>query len=90
MPAWSVPGSQSVLNPLIRRQRTRTSCIVWLRAWPMCSMPVTFGGGITTEYGVPPSDGSAWKYPFFSHIGYHLASAAFASYLLSIILISAF
>ena len=78
MPAWSVPGSHSVLKPRIRRQRTRTSWIVWLSAWPMCRMPVTFGGGITTEYGVP-CPGSSWKYPFFSQMGYHLASAALAS-----------
>ena len=44
----------------------------------MWRMPVTFGGGITTEYGSRPS-GSWWKHPFSSQNLYHLASAAFAS-----------
>jgi hypothetical protein len=48
MPAWSMPGCQSTLNPRILRQRTRTSSSVHMSAWPMCSEPVTFGGGIGT------------------------------------------
>ena len=55
----------------------------------MCRMPVTFGGGMTTEYGVP-LPGSSWKQPLFSQNGYHLASAALESYLFSIILLVAF
>ena len=27
--------------------------IVSCSAWPMCSVPVTFGGGITMQYGAP-------------------------------------
>ena len=49
MPAWSVPGCQRVSWPRIRCQRTRMSCSVLLKACPMCSEPVTLGGGITTE-----------------------------------------
>ncbi len=45
IPAWSYPGCQSVSKPRIRCQRTRTSWIEPLSAWPMCSSPVTFGGG---------------------------------------------
>ena len=49
MPAWSVPGCQSVSKPRIRCQRTRMSCNVLLKACPMCSDPVTLGGGIITQ-----------------------------------------
>ncbi len=49
MPAWSVPGCHSVSKPRIRCQRTRMSCSVLLRAWPMCSEPVTLGGGIMMQ-----------------------------------------
>ena len=49
MPAWSWPGCQSVSKPRIRCQRTRISCSVLLNAWPMCSEPVTFGGGIMMQ-----------------------------------------
>jgi hypothetical protein len=45
IPAWSYPGCQSVSNPRIRCQRISTSWIAPLSAWPMCSSPVTFGGG---------------------------------------------
>ena len=77
MPAWSVPGTQSVSKPRMRCQRTSTSWIVSLSAWPMWRMPVTFGGGMTTEYGSPVPDGL--NAPEFSQIGYHLASTAFGS-----------
>ena len=46
MPAWSRPGSQSASKPLMRFQRTITSCSVCVNAWPMCSEPVTLGGGM--------------------------------------------
>ena len=46
MPAWSVPGSQSVRRPCMRRKRTMQSCSVANMAWPMCRRPVTFGGGM--------------------------------------------
>ena len=51
MPAWSVPGCQSTSRPRIRSKRASTSCSVLLSAWPICSEPVTFGGGITMENG---------------------------------------
>ena len=38
----------------MRRQRTCASMIECSNMWPMCSEPVTFGGGITSEkYGSP-------------------------------------
>ena len=32
--------------------------IVCWNAWPMCSEPVTFGGGIMMQYGLPLPLGS--------------------------------
>jgi hypothetical protein len=61
MPAWSVPGCQRVLKPSIRFMRIITSCRVSLRPWPMCSEPVTFGGGMTIAYGFLGEAGSARK-----------------------------
>ena len=49
MPAWSVPGSQSALKPCMRCQRISRSWIVSVSAWPMCSAPVTLGGGIMMQ-----------------------------------------
>ena len=46
MPAWSVPGSQSVGRPRMRWKRAMMSCSVTNMAWPMCRRPVTFGGGM--------------------------------------------
>ena len=46
MPAWSVPGCHSTSRPCMRRQRISVSCTVKVSAWPMCRLPVTFGGGI--------------------------------------------
>ena len=46
MPAWSVPGCQRVLRPCMRRKRIRASMMALLKPWPMCRLPVTFGGGI--------------------------------------------
>ena len=51
MPAWSVPGSQRQLKPLMRFQRMRMSWMVAVSAWPMCSEPVTLGGGRTMQNG---------------------------------------
>ena len=62
MPAWSVPRIQSVFFPRIRFIRTNASCIDPFSACPMCSTPVTFGGGIATEKfpsGLPSARG--WK-----------------------------
>ena len=49
MPAWSVPGCQRVSKPSIRFIRMSTSCRVKVKAWPMCSAPVTLGGGMTMQ-----------------------------------------
>jgi hypothetical protein len=49
--AWSVPGIHIALKPCMRRQRIRMSCRVEPSACPMCSEPVTFGGGSVIEYG---------------------------------------
>src|SRR5690606_18843467 len=46
--------------------------IVCWNAWPMCSVPVTFGGGSRMLYGVPSPDGR--KQPRRSHSAYHFAS----------------
>ena len=35
--------------------------MVWLNAWPMCSVPVTLGGGNWTEND--GWDASAWPVP---------------------------
>ena len=61
MPAWSVPGSQRVLWPCIRCQRTSRSWMVTVRACPMCSEPVMFGGGMTMEKAGASDASSARK-----------------------------
>src|SRR5215471_12433892 len=61
MPAWSIPGKYKVLNPRMRCHRVRMSISVWSSMWPMCSEPVTFGGGITMEKTGPGACGSARK-----------------------------
>ena len=38
---------QRVLKPRMRARRMHVSWMVSLRAWPMCSTPVMFGGGMT-------------------------------------------
>ena len=77
MPAWSMPGIQTVLNPRMRWTRTRMSCRVVLIAWPRCSAPVTFGGGMTMLYGSPDLAGSAAKH--FSSSQTRVASASTAA-----------
>ncbi len=49
MPAWSVPGCQSTSRPRMRSNRQSMSCSVLLSACPICSEPVTLGGGITMQ-----------------------------------------
>ena len=49
MPAWSVPGCHSTSLPRMRSKRHSTSCSVLLSACPMCSEPVTLGGGMTMQ-----------------------------------------
>ena len=38
-----------MLSPRMRCQRTAVSMTVWSSMWPICSDPVTFGGGTTSE-----------------------------------------
>jgi hypothetical protein len=58
----------------MRRQRVRVSWIVVCRAWPTCSFPVTFGGGIMMlKRGL--SDGaSASKMPISAQARCHFSS----------------
>ena len=49
MPAWSVPRIQRVRRPRMRASRISVSWIAPLSACPMCSAPVTLGGGIAIE-----------------------------------------
>ena len=41
-------------RPRMRCQRARMSISVWLKAWPMCRLPVTLGGGSRMEKGSAP------------------------------------
>src|SRR6267143_2326859 len=61
IPAWSIPGRYKVLYPRMRCQRVKISISVWSIMCPMCSEPVTFGGGITIENTGPGAFGSARK-----------------------------
>ena len=80
MPAWSVPGSQSVLKPLILFHRTRTSCSVAVSACPRWSEPVTLGGGSTIEKGGRErSCSSPWKQPRSIQKRYQRASTSLCS-----------
>src|SRR6185503_975897 len=60
------------------------SCTVPLRAWPMCSSPVTFGGGRQIVYLGLGLRGSAVKSPAFSQRAYQPASMALGSNAVSI------
>src|SRR5437667_6801459 len=61
----------------------RMSWSVLLIACPRCSAPVTFGGGITMQYGSPGAAGSAWKHPSASHTRYASDSTDAGSYVLA-------
>ena len=64
MPAWSVPRIHFVLRPCMRAWRISASWIEPLSAWPMCSAPVTFGGGIAIEkFSSGDPSGSGCKRP---------------------------
>ena len=54
MPAWSVPTTHNASLPFSRAWRTSTSCNVLSSACPMCSEPVTLGGGLTIVHGSAP------------------------------------
>ena len=49
MPAWSVPKIHFARLPCIRAWRMHRSWIEAFSAWPMCSAPVTLGGGTAIE-----------------------------------------
>eukprot|EP00982_Pelagococcus_subviridis_P005107 29475-Pelagococcus_subviridis.AAC.7 len=76
MPAWSVPGSHSVGRPRIRAFLAMMSCSVTNIAWPMCSAPVTFGGGIAIVNGSPTASSEGLKHPCDSHHSYRRSSVA--------------
>ncbi len=63
----------------MRFQRTITSWSVFVNAWPMCSDPVTFGGGMTIAKGVLPDVGSARKNPSLSQNSLQRGSTSFGS-----------
>src|SRR5712692_3806460 len=51
----------------MRCHRVRMSISVWSSMWPMCSDPVTLGGGMTMEKRGPGALRSAWKMPVSTH-----------------------
>ena len=64
----------------MRALRARMSWMVLLSTCPMCSMPVTFGGGMTMEYaGLARLRGLAAKQFCFSQKSYHFSSTACGS-----------
>src|SRR6267143_3203402 len=84
MPAWSVPGRYKVLYPRIRCQRVRMSISVCSSMCPMCSDPVTFGGGITIENTGPGSLASALNSSSFTQKSAHRGSICCGSYAFAI------
>src|SRR5262249_20819074 len=52
--------------------------------WPMCSEPVTLGGGITIQNASPGADGSARNKSPFAQKSAHLLSMSCGSYALAI------
>src|SRR5216683_2786276 len=84
MPAWSVPGKYKVLYPRIRCQRVRISISVCSSMCPMCSDPVTFGGGITIENTGPGSLASALNSASFTQKSAHRGSICCGSYAFAI------
>ena len=77
MPAWSVPGCHSTSLPRMRSKRHRMSCKVLLSAWPICSEPVTFGGGNDDGVGLgsgplrPAGAKGARSLPFRGDTAFH-------------------
>jgi hypothetical protein len=64
------------------------SISVWLKAWPMCSEPVTFGGGSRMVKGSAPglAFAPARKASAASHFAEMRGSAARASKVFSIVM----
>src|SRR3954463_6479596 len=64
MPAWSVPRIHFARRPRWRWKRISVSWTEPLSAWPMCSAPVTLGGGIAMEkFSSGEPSGSGWNSP---------------------------
>src|SRR6266513_2268714 len=84
MPAWSVPGKYNVLYPRIRCQLVRMSISVWSNMCPMCSDPVTFGGGMTIENTGPGAFASALNSSSFTQKSAQRGSIWCGSYALAI------
>ena len=59
IPAWSKPVRKAVSKLRMRCQRTSASASEIWSAWPVCSAPVTFGGGCATTKVLRPEPGSA-------------------------------
>lgn len=69
-----MPGRHNTFLPRRRWKRTIVSIRAVSKPWPMCRLPVTFGGGITTEKGSPGAFGSGWKAPAASQAACQRAS----------------
>src|SRR5262245_40354712 len=64
----------------MRRRRTSASIRVWSSACPMCSDPVTLGGGITMVNGGAADPASAVKYPAAAQASYRRVSTSPGEY----------
>jgi len=84
IPAWSVPGTQRTLSPIIPSPAAEhvLQRVVEGRA-PCAASRLMFGGGITIENGVPGASGSARKSSRCSHSSYQRRSTRCGSYTLS-------
>ena len=64
------------------------SCNVLLKAWPICRLPVTFGGGIiTVKVSARDALAPAVNAALFSHFALMRPSATAASKLLSMVIV---
>src|ERR1041384_911633 len=68
----------------MRCQRIKASMIECSNMWPMCSDPVTLGGGMTSEKYGSPGDGSGWNKPCSTHHLAQCGSNRWGSYTFSI------
>src|SRR4029077_15282372 len=68
----------------MRCQRVKMSISVWFSMCPMCSEPVTFGGGITIEKVVPGLLGSALNSSSLTQYSAQRGSICCGSYALAI------
>src|SRR5258708_9408522 len=75
-----MPGRHRALYPCILRRLTHTSISVCSSAWPTCSEPFTFGGGITIVNGGAADDASAVNRPRSSQNRYRRTSTSAGAY----------